>query len=97
MRGHAYQSALYVKPIYFRALEEIKDELHPISERASAVGYRENDADVQAVCELAENVRDAIIGYQVSPRPQVAPGSPFKSSSRWLNKKQYMSRAVKRS
>ena len=38
----------------------------PISERSSAVGYEENDADVHTVCELAENLRDAIMEYLVS-------------------------------
>ena len=33
-------------------------------ERTSTVGYQENDADVYAVGELAEDVRDAIIDYQ---------------------------------
>ena len=30
------------------------------------VGYQENDADARVVCELAENLRDAILEYQVS-------------------------------
>jgi hypothetical protein len=33
--------------------------------RTSAVGYQENDADVYAVGELAEEVRDIVIEYQV--------------------------------
>ena len=39
--------------------------MRPISERSSAVGYRENDADGHAVTELAEELRDVIIEYQV--------------------------------
>jgi len=35
--------------------------------RSSADGYKENEADVCAVCELAEDVRDAVMEYQVSP------------------------------
>ena len=50
-----------------RALEGIKDELHSILERTSAVGYKENDADLHKVGELAEDVRDAVIEYQVRP------------------------------
>ena len=49
-----------------RILEEIKDELESIQERTSAVGYQENEADAHTVGELAENVRDAVINYQVS-------------------------------
>ena len=36
-------------------------------ERTSAAGYKENDADVNTVCELTEDARDAVVGYQVSP------------------------------
>ena len=52
-----------------RTLEGIKDELRPLSERVSAVGYKESDADRHAVSELAEELRDAIIEYQVGPDP----------------------------
>jgi hypothetical protein len=57
--------------IHLRALEGIKDELQPLSERSSAVGYQENDADRHAISELAEELRDTIIEYQVSPDPPV--------------------------
>jgi len=56
---------------HLRALEGIKDELHALSERSSAVGYQENGTDGHAVCELAEDIRDAIIEYQVSSGPPV--------------------------
>ena len=35
-------------------------------EHSTIAGYQENDADVHAVCELAENLRDTILEYQVS-------------------------------
>ena len=35
-------------------------------ERTSAVGYKENETDVNAVRELAEDVRDAVMEYQAS-------------------------------
>jgi hypothetical protein len=41
--------------------------LETILKRASTVEYQENDSDVHAVGELAEDVRDTIIEYQVSP------------------------------
>ena len=40
--------------------------MQSLSDRSSAAGYQENDADVGAVCELAENLRDAVLEYQVS-------------------------------
>ena len=50
-----------------RALEGIKDLLQSLSEHSNAAGYQENDRDMQAVCELAEDVRNAVVEYQVSP------------------------------
>ena len=43
--------------------------MQPLSERSSAVGYQENDADGHAISELAEELRDAVIEYQVGPDP----------------------------
>jgi len=51
---------------YLSALEGIGDELQSLSDCSSAAGYQENDADVHAVSELTENLRDAILEYQVS-------------------------------
>ena len=47
----------------------IKDELQPLSESASTVGYQENDADRRTISELAEVLRDAIVEYQVCSDP----------------------------
>jgi hypothetical protein len=49
----------------------IKDELLPISERSGAVGYEENGADLDTVCKLAEDLKGAIMEYQVSRIPLV--------------------------
>ena len=54
-----------------RALEGIKDQLQSLSECSSAAGYQENDKDIQAVCGLAGEVRDAVVEYQVSPNPPI--------------------------
>lgn len=54
-----------------RALERIKDELQPLSKRTSAAGYRGNEADEHAMSEITEDLRDATIEYQVSPRSPV--------------------------
>jgi len=51
---------------YLSALEGIGDELQSLSDRSSAAGYQENDSDAHAVSELTENLRDAILEYQVS-------------------------------
>jgi len=52
---------------HLRALEGIKDELQILSERCSAAGYKENEADGHAISELAEDLRDAVLEYQVGP------------------------------
>ena len=36
-----------------------------ILERSNAAEYKENEIDLHTVCELAEDVRDAVIEYQV--------------------------------
>ena len=36
-----------------------------ISDRSNAAGYQKNEADLRAVCELAEGLRDAVVEYQV--------------------------------
>jgi len=48
-----------------RTLEGIKDELLVISDHSNTAGYQTNEADVHAVCELADVLRDAIVEYQV--------------------------------
>jgi len=54
-----------------RALEGIRDELLEISDRCNAPEYERNKADVRAVCELAEALRDAIVEYQVRTKLKV--------------------------
>ena len=49
-----------------RALEVIKDVLCKILKLSNAAEYKDNEADARVVCELAEDVRDAVIEYQVS-------------------------------
>jgi len=49
-----------------RALEGIKDKLQLLSERSGAAKYAENEEDVAVACDLADDLRDAIVEYQVS-------------------------------
>ena len=41
------------------------------------MGYEENEADVHAVCKLAEDARDAVMEYQVSPNPPTTQHQPL--------------------
>ena len=45
--------------------------MQSILERTDTVEYQENDTDAHVVGELAEDVRDAVIEYQVSPHPDL--------------------------
>ena len=46
--------------------------MHQILERSNAAEYKDNDADARVVCELAEDVRDSVIEYQVSANLVIA-------------------------
>ena len=46
-------------------LEGIQESLS-LSDRSSVAGYQQNEADLRAVCKLAEALRDGIVEYQVS-------------------------------
>ena len=48
-----------------RALEGIKDKLRVLSERSSAADYKQNEVDTSAACDLADDLRDAVVEYQV--------------------------------
>ena len=68
-----------------------------MSDRCNAVGYKKNEADIRAVCELAEALRDAIIDYQVRTGLEV-PHRPVESFADAVDsshsKRRYMTRTV---
>ena len=51
-------------------LEQIKDKLQQVLSDIEAVGYMENDRDVQIVSELMDDIQDAVTDYQVSSDPR---------------------------
>ena len=51
-----------------------------MSERSSAVGYQENDKDIRTVCGFVEDIRDAVVEYQVSPDLSVTFRMPGRGS-----------------
>ena len=79
---------------HLSVLEGIKDELQSLSERFSAAGYQENDADRRAVCELAEDLRDAVIEYQVGPDPSTVHNIPVEAVHSSPNRGKYTTRTV---
>jgi len=48
-----------------RALEEIKSKLQLVSEGSAAAEGVEKEGSMTAVCDLADDLRDAIVEYQV--------------------------------
>jgi len=95
-----YPSSFTSERLYLphpRALEGIRDELLEISDRCDAPDYERNKADVRAVRELAETLRDAIVEYQVRTSPEV-PHYSVESFADTVNsshnKRQYMNRTV---
>ena len=48
-----------------RTLEGIKDKLERLSERSTTSGRTENEGDMTTACDLADDLRDAIVEYQV--------------------------------
>ena len=77
-----------------RAFEGIKDQLQSLSERSSAAEYQDNEKDMQAVCGLAEDVRDAVVEYQVSQISQSPTGWPVEAVCSSTNRRRYTTRTV---
>jgi len=48
------------------ALNRIESKLRKVSDRIGTVGLTANDEDIRIVSELVEDIRDAVIDYQVS-------------------------------
>ena len=49
-----------------RALERIKDKLQSLSRPSTSAGHAENERDMIIANDLADDLRDAIVEYQVS-------------------------------
>lgn len=49
-----------------RALEEIKDKLQLLFEQSGTAEHVETESDMAAVCDVADDLRDVIVEYQVS-------------------------------
>ena len=48
-----------------RALEGIKDRLQSLSDISATPGHTDNEGDMITACEIADDLRDAIVEYQV--------------------------------
>ena len=52
----------------FRKLEKVLRDLKPLEERGKLAGFLNNVKGAEALTGLAEDIRDAILGYQVCAR-----------------------------
>jgi len=55
-----------VVPILHRTLRVVGDNSMALYNRASTQGYEECQGDILTVSEMAEDIRDALLEYQVS-------------------------------
>ena len=64
--------------------------------RMNTEGYEESQDDIQAVSRIAEDIRDALLDYQVCSDKPYATGVQLKFGrfDRWYNSKRYMIRAA---
>jgi len=68
---HPPQTTVCAKPV-LRALEGIKDKLRFLSEQSGTAEHAEKEGDRIAVCDLADDLRDVIVEYQVSTGMKIA-------------------------
>jgi hypothetical protein len=64
--------------------------------RINAQGYKERQDDILAVSGMVEDIRDALLDYQVSGNKAYAAVGPLKSGrfDRWPSNGRYMIRIV---
>lgn len=56
--------------LFPRTINRIEHEVRGVIDRVTAVGYTESDEDAKIVSELTDDIRDALIDYQVSGNPK---------------------------
>jgi len=63
-------------------------------DRMSAEDYEESQDDIQAVSRIAEDIRDALLDYQVCSEKWYVTGVElkFERFDRWHNNRRYMTR-----
>jgi len=59
------------RDVLLSALGQVEGKLRKVSDRVEVVGYTENDGDAQIVCELMDDIRDAVIDYQTAQQQAV--------------------------
>ena len=52
----------------FRKLEKVLQELKPLEERGKITGFLNNAKDAEILTDLAEDIREAMMDYQVRTR-----------------------------
>ena len=77
-------------------LRLIKNAGNVLYTRINIEGYKESQDDIQAVSGIAEDVRDALLDYQVCSDKLYATGAQLKVGhlDRWDSNRQYTTRTV---
>ena len=77
-------------------LRLIRDAGDVLCNRIDAEGYEESQDDIQAVSDMAEDIRDVLLDYQVCGDGLYATGVQLKSehSGRWHSNRRYTTRTA---
>jgi len=77
-------------------LRLIVDTGNVLYDRMSTEDYEESQDDIQAVSRIAEDIRDALLDYQVCSEKQYATEVQlkFERFDRWHNNRRYMTRTA---
>ena len=77
-------------------LRLIRDTGNVLCNRISFEGHDESQNDIQAVSDIAEDIRDALLDYQVCSDGPYTTGVQLKSehSGRWHSSRQYTTRTA---
>ena len=77
-------------------LRLIGDSGSVLYNRMNTEGYEESQDDIQAVSRIAEDIRDALLDYQVCSDKPYATGAQLKFGrfDRWHNSRRYTTRAA---
>jgi len=77
-------------------LRLIRDNGNVLYNRINIEGYKESQDDIQAVSDIAEDIRDALLDYQVCSNNPHATGAQLKLErpGRWHSSRRYMTRTA---
>ena len=96
MGARSQQYNLASCSFFASTLRLIRDTGNVLYNRINVEGYEESQDDILAVSEIAEDIRDALLDYQVCSGELYGTGAQLKSerSGRWHSNRQYTTRTA---